>query len=792
MLTNYLKIAWRNLWHNKAMSFINIFGLAIGMAFAMLTGLWIQYEISFDSFHKNKDHIARVMKNSLFNDHRNTQELTPLPLYYELKSNYPEVKRASRVSFAEAHSLMTGNNKFNKTGEYVDPDFLNMFSFPLINGDINTALNGTNSIIITNSLATALFGNADPVGKIIKLDNQYNMQVTGVISDVPQNSTLSFDFLAPYEFQVQHSDFIRDNKTDWGNNFMMNMVELKDGVSMETFSKKIGPLNVQRDSRVKNQVLFLHPMSKWHLYNEFKNWVNVGGKIEYVRLFGVIGIFVLLIACINFMNLSTARSEKRAKEVGIRKAIGSQRRQLIIQFLSESMLTAFLSFLISLGLIKLILPFLKDVGFGHINFNFGNIQLMLAGFIICFVTGLIAGSYPALYLSSFTPVRVLKGIQAQSKSSVSFRKALVVSQFAISIGLIISTVIVFRQIDHAKDRSRGYDPNNLLSIGATEDLAKNFVALKQDLLKTGYIEAVSKASQPMTAIYNSWSDFSWEGKDAHTDIALDALMTEWDFEKTAGLQFVQGRPFSKEYKTDSNGVILNETALKIIGYKNPIGKTIKSGNQVLTIVGVVKDMILADPFKPVGPLAILFNGSVTNSVNNVFVRLKPTADLRKTLATIQPIFDRYNPSLPFEYSFVDREFEQKFNTENQVGKLAGIFASLAIFISCLGLFGLAAFMAERRTKEIGIRKVLGASVFNLWALLSKEFVWLVLIGCLIASPLAFLLMKNWLQQYDYRVEISWWIFIIAGLMAIVIALITVSTQAIKAALENPVKSLRSE
>jgi len=789
MIKSYFKIAWRNLWKNKSLSFINIVGLAIGMAFAMLIGLWIRYETSFDSFQKNGDRIALVQKHTLFNNNRNTQESTPLPLYYELKSNYPEVKRATRMDFGDQHSLVVGSNKFNKQGRYVDPDFLEMFSFPLMKGNVKTALSDLNSIIVSESLATALFGKADPIGKTIKLDNKYDVQVTAVVKDVSKNSTIQFDYLAPYEFGVQVSEFVRNNKTNWGNNFLMNIVELKEGVSMEAFSKKIGPLNVQKDTRIKNQTLFLHPLSKWHLYNEYKNWINVGGKIEYVRLFGIIGLFVLLIACINFMNLSTARSEKRAKEVGIRKAVGSRRIQLVIQFLSESMFTVFLAFLLSLGIIQLLLPYLKGLGFENIQFDFSNVLLLTSVFLVCIVTGLIAGSYPAFYLSSFLPVRVLKGIFKQGKGPVIFRKVLVVSQFAISIGLIISTAIVFQQINHAKSRSLGYNPDNLISINASDDLTKNYAVLKQDLLSTGYFESVAKASQPMTRIYNRWSDFSWEGKDPNADIALDALMTEWDFEKAADLKFKQGRPFSINHKTDSNAVILNEEALKVIGYKDPIGKTMTSGGRVITIVGIVENVLIDDPFKPVYPLAILFNSNVAN---NIFLRLKPAVDLKKTLAAIQPLFNKYNPSLPFEYSFVDEEFGKKFTTENQVGKLAGIFAGLAIFISCLGLFGLAMFMAERRTKEIGIRKVLGASIANLWALLSKEFLLLVMLGCFIASPLAFWVMKNWLQKYEYRIDIRWWVFAIAGMLAVVIALLTVSAQAIKAAISNPVKSLRTE
>jgi putative ABC transport system permease protein len=508
-----------------------------------------------------------------------------------------------------------------------------------------------------------------------------------------------------------------------------------------------------------------------------------------VRLFGIIGIFVLLIACINFMNLSTARSEKRAKEVAIRKAIGSQRKQLIVQFLSESMLTAVLAFLLSLIIMVLILPYLKDVGFEKIKIDFTNLTLIVCVLMVCILTGLVAGSYPALYLSSFLPVKVLKGTLKQGVGAAIFRKVLVVSQFAISVGLIISTAIVFQQINHAKDRSIGYNPDNLISIPSSNDLAKNYSVLKQDLLNTGSIEAVAKASSPITAVYNSWSGFSWEGSDPDALNVFDVVMTEYDYEKAVGLKFKDGRAFSRDYKTDSSAVILNETALKMIGYKDPIGKTMKLDNDVLTIVGVIEDVIMKDPFKPVYPTVILFNA---DNVSNFLVRLKPGRDLKTALATIQPIVEKYNPALPFEFRFVDEEFNKKFTTENQVGKLAGIFAGLAILISCMGLFGLAMFMAERRTKEIGIRKVLGASIANLWILLSREFVWLVIIACVIASPLAYWLMHSWLQKYDYRIDINWSVFAIAGFVAIAIELLTVSTQEIKAAISNPVKSLRTE
>jgi len=789
MFKNYIKIGWRNLINHKGYSLINISGLAMGMAFAMVIGLWIQQELSFDNFHLNADRLALVQKNTFFNNERNTQESTPYPLCDELKNNYPEVKRAAKISFQNDFGLLAGDNTINKSGRFVDPDFLEMFSFPLVKGNIKTALQDPNSIVLTESLAAALFPDTDPMGKTVKVDNRFDLQVTGIIKDVPHNSTLQFEFLAPYEFDAMNSPFKNNNRTNWGNNFLLTMVELKEGVSMEEFSEKIRTLNMDKDNSIKDVTLFLHPLKKWHLFNDYKNWVNVGGRIEYVKLFGVVGIFVLLIACINFMNLSTARSQKRAREVGIRKTMGSQRVQLVIQFLSESMLTAFLAFLLAVFLMTLALPYLKDVGFENIRLSLNNSFLLISGLITCIVTGLIAGSYPALYLSSFLPVKVLKGVFSQGKSPITFRRVLVVSQFTISIGLIISTIVVFQQIDHARNRSIGYNPDNLISIRATRDLYLNFAPLKRELLNSGYFEAVATASSPITAVYNIWSDFSWDGKDPNSQIAIEALMTEWDFEKVARLKFKMGRPFSIKYASDSNAVILNESALKVIGYDDPIGKTMKSSGRVITIVGVIEDMVMRDPFKPVSPGVILFNAQ---AVNSILIRVKDDADLKEALATMQPIFEKHNPAQPFEYTFTDDDFNKKFALENQVAKVSGIFSVLAILISFLGLFGMASFIAEQRLKEIGIRKVLGASIANLWRLLSKDFIVLVLISCFISAPIAYFSMQNWLMKYEYRTEFSWWIFAVVGAGAVVTTLATVSYHALKASIGNPVDSLRSE
>ena len=788
MFKHYLKVSWRSLLKNKVYSLINISGLGVGMAVALLIGLWIHYETSFDSFHERIDRIGIIRKHTLFNETKGSQLHVPLPLYEVLNTDYPEIKHITRLKDITV-SLMADDRKVRQTGQYVDPDFLNMFSFSLTKGNPATALNNPNSIVLTESLAEILFGSDDPMGKVVKINNEYDAQVTGVMENIPQNSFFnSMTFLAPFEHALANS-WLQRFQSNWGSNVIWTLLEVDKGVSMDALSDKISLINQKNDPRSKEQKLSIQAFSKIHLYSEYENWENIGGKIAYIRLFGTIGILVLLIACINFMNLSTARSEKRAREVGIRKVIGSLRKQLILQFFSESVIITLLAFLFSIGLVLIGLPYIRDLGFEPITLNVGDPLLWGLGLGICLLTGLLAGSYPALYLSSFQPIKILKGTFSQRWEPVIFRKLLVVFQFIISVGLIIGTLVVFEQINYGKNRSIGYNPDNLISIPGSEDINQNFQVLKQALLSTGQVEAVARTSSPMTEVYNKWSDFSWEGKDPNSHIALEVLMTEWDYEKAVGLTFTQGRPFSPEFSTDSNAVILNETALGIIGFDNPIGKTITSAGTEKTIVGVVEDVLMRNPFESVSPGVIMFVPDITN---NVLVRTKQGINFQKTLASIQPIFETYNPTFPFEYSFVDEDFEKKFAMENQVGKLAGIFAILAILISALGLFGLATYLAERRTKEIGIRKVLGASVVSLWRMLSKDFVGLVFISCLIAIPIAYYVMERWLQQYDYRINLSWEIFAVAGLGAMLIILATISYQTVKAARITPVHTLRRE
>jgi putative ABC transport system permease protein len=531
-------------------------------------------------------------------------------------------------------------------------------------------------------------------------------------------------------------------------------------------------------------------MSKWHLYADFKNGANVGGLITFVWLFGIIGAFVLLLACINFMNLSTARSEKRAKEVGIRKAIGSMRKQLILQFFSESLMVVFFAFALSLLWVQLMLPFFNEVAGKQMRVLWLNPWFWITGIVFSLITGLIAGSYPALYLSSFKPVKVLKGTFRVGRFASVPRKVLVVLQFSVSVILIIGTIIVFRQIKYSKDRPVGYSRNGLIEIKMnTPELADHYDALRNDLLKTGTIAEMSESSGSVTVQYGGTVDVSWKGQGNDQHPLLMSNYVTHDYGKTVGWQLVNGRDFSRDFVTDSSSILLNKSAVDIMGFKDPLNEFVKVHGREYKVIGVINDMIKESPFEPVKPSFFLLDYKNLNVIN---LRLAPQAGVNAALSKVENVFKRYDPASPFIYNFVDEEYADKFNNEERIGKLAGFFAILAIFISCLGIFGMASFMAEQRIKEIGVRKVLGASVLNLWGLLSKEFVVLIIISLLIAIPVAFYFMHNWLQNYEYRASISWWIFAAAGMGALVITLFTVSFQAVKAALANPVKSLRTE
>ena len=787
MIKNYLKIAFRNLLRNKAFSIINISGLAIGMASAILILLWIKNEVSYDQFHEKKQRIYEAWNRAHFSGKLQCWSTTPKVLARTLEKDLPEVEHSARVNWGSNFLFSIGEKRLTVQGNIVDSNFLQVFSFPMVKGNSKLALMDMHNIVLTENLAKKLFGEEEPMGKIIKIDNKENFTVTGIAKDLPNNTRFKFEYLIPWAYLRSQGN----DDTYWGNNSTKTYVLLKQNASFASANEKIRKLKVRYDSTEdKRWEMFLYPMSKWRLYSRFKDGYEYGGRIEFVRMFAIIAVFILLIACINFMNLSTARSEKRAREVGIRKVVGAQKGALIGQFIGESILLAFLAGIIAVGIVQLSLP-----GFNRltdkklfIDFASAGNWLFALGFII--LTGIIAGSYPAFYLSSFQPVRVLKGLFRSNKALVTPRKVLVVLQFTFAIILIISTIIVRNQINYARNHDAGYDRNNLVYHFLTGDLEKKYDLVKNELLSSGAASYVSKTSAPMT---QGWSDtwgIEWTGKDPNDKTDFDIYNADEDLVKTTGLQLVKGRDFNlKQFPTDSTAVILNESAVKAMNFKDPLGQVIKNNDISWHVVGVIKDFILQSPYSPLKPMIIQGGKGWFNVMH---IKLNAANSTSQNLAKAEKIFKKYNPEYPFEYKFIDEEYASKFEDEKRTGTLTALFAGLTIFISCLGLFGLAAYMAQNRIKEIGIRKVLGASVTNITTLLSKDFLKLVIISLVLASPIAGYLMYKWLQDYPYRVQIQWWVFVFAGIAAITIALVTVSFQAIRAATANPVKNLRTE
>jgi ABC-type antimicrobial peptide transport system permease subunit len=793
MLRNYFKTAWRSLLRNKVYSLLNILGLATGMAVALLIGLWVHEQYSYDRFLPQYAQAYQVRYNSNNNGNIETRDAVCIPLAAALKNDIPEVAHVALSFGIVGGQLAVGDKILSLNGFIAGEDILDIFQYPLLKGNADEVLKDPSSIVVTESAAKALFGDADPIGKTIRRDNWQNLKVTGVLKDVPENSTLRFDYITPFEtFATQ--DWVKAAITNWSDNYFQLFVSLKPNVTYAQVEPKIGGLvqhYASQTYKTFQQRVIMQPLQDWHLYTEYKNGVATGGLIDYLRMFSIIGILMLLIACINFMNLSTARSEKRAREVGIRKVAGSSRQGLILQFLVESVVITSLAFLVSLLIVQLALPAFNTLARTNISLPLANagFWLIMPGYVL--ITGLLAGSRPAFYLSSFQPVKVLKSAMKAGPSATFGRKTLVVLQFTCSIALIISTVIIYQQIQHAKDRPRGYDPNRLIS---TATPSNNYKAIKLEVMQSGVVTSMSSSLSPATEIYSHNTIDNWPGKlpNEPLSLAMNAL-GDPDYFKTLGISFVAGRTFTGIDSVDATDCILNESAVRRMRLKDPINQYIhwspSNAPNRLRIIGVVKDALTNAPFAAAEPTIFVYQPTWSFAVQ---FRLSPTVSTHSALATIKTIFDRYNPGALFQYHFEDENYASKFQLEMLVGRLAGIFAAFAVFISCLGLFGLAAYVAEQRTKEIGIRKVLGASVPEIFLMLTKDFIVLVVISCVIASPIAFYFLKNWLQQYTYRISISPMVFVAAAVAAIAITGITISFQAIKAALMNPTKSLRSE
>ncbi|MVM32551.1 FtsX-like permease family protein [Spirosoma sp. HMF4905] len=789
MIRNYVKIAWRNLVRNKSYSAINIVGLAVGMSVAMLIGLWVYDELSFNTYHQNHDRIAQVMENETLEGGIETLTSLPMPLSQEIRTKYPNDFKyvvAATASFDQI--IAYKDKKFTKLGTYAESEFPELMTLKMIKGT-RSGLKDPGSVLLSESVAKALFGDADPLQKAVKIGNKYTVQVTGVYEDLPRNSAFAeVTFVAPIDLLFED----KEDKNNWRSSSFGIFTQLNPNSRFDDVSVKIKDLFRIHTQDKTQSALFLYPMNQWHLYSTWENGVNTGGRIQFVWLFSIIGVFVLLLACINFMNLSTARSQKRAKEVGIRKAIGSLRGQLISQFFSESFLVVALAFGLSLAVVWLILPYFNEVADKQLVMPWTDARFWLLSIGFSLFTGVVAGSYPALYLSSFQPIKVLKGTFNIGRFASIPRKVLVVIQFTVSVTLIIGTIIVFRQIQFAKNRPIGYSREGLINITMnTPEIQGNYDAVRNELLETGVVADMGESSSPITGIWSSANNLDWRGKDPNRAASFGTILVTPDFGKVVGWKVKEGREFSRQFTSDSSTFLLNEAAVKLTGLKNPVGEIIKWHGKNWKVLGVLKDMVMTSPFEPVTPTVFMID-SKERGFNIIHIKLSPTVSVREALPKLEAVFKKLNPAAPFEYRFADQEYTKKFAAEERIGKLASIFAILAIFISCLGLFGLSSFMAEQRIKEIGVRKVLGATVPNIVSLLSRDFLMLVFIAFLVASPLAWYMMDKFLQSYKYRIDIEWWVFALTGALAISIALLTVSFQSIKAALMNPVKSLRSE
>ncbi|MEO8861574.1 MAG: ABC transporter permease [Ginsengibacter sp.] len=784
------KTAFRNLWKNKTYSFLNIFGLAVGIVTAALIFLWVEDELTFNRNFAKHDYLYHVMQNEKSDAGIFTNGSTPGPLAASLKEDMPGIVNSGRLSWAMDELAIAGDKSIKENGMYADPSVLSMYALPFIYGNAADALNDPKSVVISESMSKKFFGDSNPVGKAIKMNGKaaYSVdglyKVTGVFKDLPANCYYHFQWLSPYTTWEDGNTWLKP----WSNNLTETIVQLSSTASTGSINKKLKNYLSTKVDGATNKC-FLFSMNDWHLRSNFVNGVQDGGNIKYVKLFSTIAFIILLIACINFMNLATARSEQRAKEVGVLKVMGARKKGLIGKFIGESLLMSFIAVVLAVALLYALLPYYNGLVEKQLSVNLFNPLHLGCMLAIGVIAGLVAGSYPAFYLSSFNPIKVLKGIKIKSSAGVAFiRKGLVITQFAASIILIISTIIVYQQVQHIKDRDLGYSKDNLIYMDLQGNMKDHFSEIKNSLVETGYVENAATSLHDALHVYSYGDGFTWQGKNPGLKLPIHSNVVSAEYISTMHMKLIEGRDFYPG-NMDSTNVIINQSMANLMGKEGKIGSIITSGSYKLTIAGIIKDFIYNDVYSKGAPL-ILLNGNYAATV--MAVRFKPNVNLSQALEKTGDVMKKENPGIPFEYKFADKDFDAMFSSETLVGKLAGIFAMLAIFISCLGLFGLAAYTAERRTKEIGIRKVLGASIAGLTGLMAKEFLQLVTLSCIIAFPAAWWFMNNWLKDYAYRTTIQWWIFAFAGIGALLIALITVSFQSIKAAIANPVKSLRTE
>jgi len=778
MIRSYIRIALRNLWRNKLFSAINIGGLAIGMAISFMLILYVLFQFSFDKFHQHTNTIYQVV----------TQEqgvwTTPVPLAAAIEKTIPGVQSTSRASYFYAHLLQAGENSIKLTGGYVDPQYLDIFSFPVINGNTKP-LKERNEIVLTRTSARKLFGDANAIGQMVKLDAQDPLVVSAVVNDPPANSSIQFDFLCGWSLYEAKESWVKDNT--WGNFSIMTFVLLQPNAPVAGVQHKLKTI-LQDEGKVNiNSTLMLHAAKDWKLYNAIKDGKIIGGNIETVRLFLILALGIMLIACVNFMNLSTAQAERRAREVGVRKAIGANRGLLISQFFGESLILVTLSTILALALVWLFLPAFNTFAKTSLSIFNAPVIFWIGMPCLLLVTGLLAGSYPALYLSSFKPIKVLKG-SIRIKGNFLSRQALVVFQFGLAVVLIITTIIIYRQLYYIQHKPIGYDPKGLVDIELEGKLYNGYDAFRNAVIASGAATEGTIVSNQITNAGSTTWGLKWPGQEEGEDQkSFGVIASAANFAKTFSIPVIQGRDFLSN--ADSMSIMLNETALKVMHLKDPMGQVITYNGQRRIITGIVKDFVWETSYKPATPMIFTYNPDWRGVMT---FKLSATLSVKEAMDRLEKVYHEMNPDYPFSYVFVDDSYQKKYDDERFLGKAVNIFASLAIMISCLGLLGLSVFAAEQRKKEIGIRKVMGAGVQQVMLLLSKEFLKPVLMAIVIASPIAAYIMNNWLQHYTYRISMEWWMFGIAGLLAVLIALVTVSVQSFRAANMNPVKALRTE
>ena len=792
MLKNYFKTSYRSLLRNKGYSFINISGLTLGMAVAMMIGLWVNHELSYNTYHENYDRIAQVMRNKTNNGIIYTSHSQARPLEFILREEFGDsFEHIIMGGWLTDHVLSHDHVTLTQEGNYLQESAPQMLGLDMLSGVIN-GLDEPNKIMLSRSTAIALFGAKDPIGEIIRMDNSYDLIVSGIYADLPVNTTFGpTQFIVPWSLLVSSKENVRADETEW-NTLYQIFIQLADHADIQAVNDKIRriPSEKDEDEAESNTEIFLHPMKDWHLRSNWKNGIQAGGRIQYVILFSIIGAFVLFLACINFMNLSTARSQRRAKEVGIRKSIGSHRGQLIGQFLNESFFVVIIAFLLAVGIIVVFLPQFNSFMKIRVDFPWDSLAFWIISVAFVLVTSLLAGSYPAFYLSSFRPIQALKGSFKAGKGAGLSRRILVVVQFAVSITLVICTLFIFRQVQHGKQRPTGYEREGLIQVRIQQDAFKNkYDLFKNAFLQSGAVLEMSGTHSPLTDVWWGSSGLTWEGMPTNFRSNFDRIRVSHDYGSSIQWEIVRGRDFSRDIASDSLAVIINESAAAYMGMEDPLGKTIDAnGTRWRTIIGVVKDMVMQSPYQTVHQTLYTIGGGF----NFYTLRLNPANSTQENLARLEKVFKSIMPQVPFNFEFVDEAYAQKFRGEERVGSLAWVFTGLAIFISCLGLFGLSSFMVEQRLKEIGIRKVLGASVLSLWRLLVKDFVTLVVIACFIAVPLAFYFVNDWGQQFEYRIALPWWVILAAATAALSITLFTVSYQTLRAVNITPTECLKDE